>query len=71
MANRSAPSIAATTKQPRLASVAALLRDLDLNPVDAGPLASARYIEPAGMLIVQLAYNMGLGPNIGTKFLRG
>ena len=53
------------------ASVASLLRDLDLDPVDAGPLTSARYIEPAGMLNVQLAYNMGLGPNVGTKLLRG
>jgi 8-hydroxy-5-deazaflavin:NADPH oxidoreductase len=51
-------------------SVAALLRDLDLEPIDAGPLTSARYIEPAGMLSVQLAYNMGLGPNIGMKLLR-
>lgn len=53
------------------ASVASLLRDLDLDPVDAGPLTSARYIEPAGMLNVQLAYNMGLGPNVGAKLLRG
>jgi predicted dinucleotide-binding enzyme len=40
---------------PAKASVAALLRDLDLEPVDAGPLRCARYIEPAGMLVVQLA----------------
>jgi predicted dinucleotide-binding enzyme len=53
------------------AAVAALLRDLDLEPVDAGPLRSARYIEPAGMLAVQLAYGMGLGPHIGMKLLRG
>jgi predicted dinucleotide-binding enzyme len=53
------------------AIVANLLTDLDLDPVDAGPLNSARYIEPAGMLAVQLAYGMGLGPNIGMKLLRG
>jgi len=53
------------------AAVAALLRDLDLEPVDAGPLSSARYIEPAGMLQVQLAYGMRLGPQIGVKLLRG
>jgi predicted dinucleotide-binding enzyme len=53
------------------ASVAKLLADLDLDPVDAGPLTSARYIEPAGMLVVQVAYGMGLGPNIGMKLLRG
>ncbi|MGB6176221.1 MAG: NAD(P)-binding domain-containing protein [Methylocella sp.] len=53
------------------ASVASLLRDLDLDPVDAGPLTSARYIEPAGMLCVQLAYGMGLGAKLGMKLLRG
>jgi predicted dinucleotide-binding enzyme len=52
-------------------SVARLLEDLDLDPVDAGPLTSARYIEPAGMLMVQLAYGMGMGTNLGTRLLRG
>ena len=52
------------------ASVASLLRDLDLDPVDAGPLTSARYIEPAGMLCVQLAYGMGMGTMLGMKLLR-
>ena len=52
-------------------TVASLLRDLDLEPVDAGPLTSARFIEPAGMLNVQLAYGMGLGPFVGMKVLRG
>jgi len=51
-------------------TVADLLRDLDLEPVDADPLASARYIEPAGMLTVQLAYGMRLGPYVGMKLLR-
>lgn len=51
--------------------VAGLLADLDLEAVDAGPLTSARYIEPAGMLNVQLAYGMGHGPFLATKVLRG
>lgn len=51
--------------------VATLLRDLDLEPIDAGPLTAARYIEPAGMLNVQLSYGMGLGPFVGMKLLRG
>jgi 8-hydroxy-5-deazaflavin:NADPH oxidoreductase len=50
--------------------VARLICDLDLEPVDAGPLTSARYIEPAGMLAVQLAYGMGLGTQIGMRLLR-
>jgi hypothetical protein len=46
-------------------------RDLDLEPGDAGPLTSARYIEPAGMLAVLLAYRMGLGAYVAMKLLRG
>jgi predicted dinucleotide-binding enzyme len=53
------------------AKVAGLLADLDLEPVDAGPLTSARFIEPAGMLMVQLAYGMGMGPFIATRLLIG
>jgi hypothetical protein len=33
-------------------------------------LATARFIEPAGLSTVQLANSMGLGPNIGMKKLR-
>lgn len=36
-----------------------LLRELGVDPVDAGALSSARYIEPAGMLLVQMAYGHG------------
>jgi len=53
------------------ATVASLLRDLDLDPVDAGPLTSARCIEPAGMLCVQLAYGMGMGTKLVMKLLGG
>jgi predicted dinucleotide-binding enzyme len=53
------------------AVVAGLLAALDLEPVDAGPLRRARFIEPAGMLIVPLGYGMGMGPNIATRLLRG
>jgi predicted dinucleotide-binding enzyme len=36
--------------------VAGLVRDIGAEPVDAGPLASARLVEPAMMLLVRLAY---------------
>jgi hypothetical protein len=52
-----------------LVSYYVYLRDLYLDPVDAGPLTSARYIEPAGMLCVQLAYGMGMGAKLGMKLL--
>jgi predicted dinucleotide-binding enzyme len=42
--------------------VARLVEEIGGHPVDAGPLKVARYVEPAGMLLVQLAYVQGLGP---------
>jgi predicted dinucleotide-binding enzyme len=37
-------------------TVAGLVRDLGAHPRDAGPLTAARYVEPAMMLLVSLAY---------------
>jgi 8-hydroxy-5-deazaflavin:NADPH oxidoreductase len=37
-------------------TVAGLVRDLGGHPVDAGPLTAARYVEPAMMLLISLAY---------------
>ena len=39
-------------------------------PVPYGALDHASF-EPAGMLCVQIAYGMALGPNIGMRLLRG
>ncbi len=38
--------------------------------VDAGPLASARLLEPLAMLCISLAYRQDLGPNIAFRLLR-
>jgi len=35
---------------------AQLARDVGFNPVDAGPLRTARYAEPFALLVAQLAY---------------
>jgi predicted dinucleotide-binding enzyme len=51
------------------AVVAALVSDIDAEPIDAGPLALARYAEPAAMLLVQLAYAHGFGTRIGLSLL--
>lgn len=45
-----------------------LIEDLGAMPVDAGPLTSARYIEPAMMLLVSLAY-AGEPRDIGLRLL--
>jgi predicted dinucleotide-binding enzyme len=50
--------------------VATLLADVQADPVDAGPLQLARYTEPLGMLLVQLAYTQGFGAMIGAHLLR-
>jgi predicted dinucleotide-binding enzyme len=52
------------------AVVQGLLSDLDMAPVDSGPLRNARYLEPAGFLMVQLAYALGYGVRIGLGLLR-
>jgi predicted dinucleotide-binding enzyme len=50
--------------------VQGLLVELDTAPIDAGPLRNARYTEPAGFLMVQLAYALGYGTTLGLSLLR-
>jgi predicted dinucleotide-binding enzyme len=52
------------------AAVQTLLTQLDMAPYDAGQLRNARYTEPAGFLMVQLAYALGYGANIGLSLLK-
>jgi len=47
-----------------------LLADIPASGVDAGPLSLARYTEPLGMLLVQLAYVQGIGARIGATLIR-
>jgi 8-hydroxy-5-deazaflavin:NADPH oxidoreductase len=47
-----------------------LLAETGVEVVDAGPLSSARYVEPAMFLLVQLAYAQGMGGKIAFKLLR-
>ena len=43
--------------------VESILRALRLEPVDAGPLKSARYLEPMSQVLVQLVRQQGHAPN--------
>ena len=45
-----------------------LVRDLGAHPVDAGPLRSARLVEPALMLLVTIAYS-GVPRDVGLRLL--
>jgi len=47
---------------------ARLIRDVGFDPVDAGPLRIARYTEPFGLLMGELAYEGGEGPDLGYRF---
>jgi len=50
--------------------VAGLARELGFDVVDAGPLASARYTEPMGLLWAALAYDGGYGEDVAFRVLR-
>ncbi len=52
------------------AVVSGLIRETGLEPIDAGPLTSARYIEPMAMLIIQLGFAKGMGTNMAFALLR-
>ena len=52
------------------AVAAGLIRDVGFEPVDAGPLRVARYIEPFTLLIARLAYEGDSGPELAYRFER-
>ncbi|MEM6629824.1 MAG: NADPH-dependent F420 reductase [Bacteroidota bacterium] len=47
-----------------------IILDLDLDPVDCGPLDSARLLEPLATLIIRIGVNMGQGREIAWKLLK-
>ena len=51
-------------------TVARLIRETGFEPIDAGPLRSARYLEPLAMLMIQLGYGQGMGTNIALSLIR-
>jgi 8-hydroxy-5-deazaflavin:NADPH oxidoreductase len=65
------PEVVYCGDDPGAKQVAAdLIRDTEFEPVDAGPLRVARWVEPFALLVAQLAYEMELGPEVGYRFLR-
>jgi predicted dinucleotide-binding enzyme len=49
-------------------TAARLIRDARFEPLDAGPLRMARYIEPFTLLVAQLAYEGSEGPELAYRF---
>ncbi|HXJ20753.1 MAG TPA: NAD(P)-binding domain-containing protein [Polyangia bacterium] len=65
------PSLAYCGDDPAAKQVAgSLIRDVGFDPVDAGPLRIARYTEPFALLVAQLAYETGAGPEVAYRFVR-
>lgn len=65
------PSLLYCGDDARAKRIAAqLIRDVGFDPVDAGPLRSARYTEPFTLLVAQLAYGRGRNPALAYRFER-
>jgi predicted dinucleotide-binding enzyme len=65
------PSLAYCGDDARAKHVAArLIRDVGFDPVDAGPLRTARYMEPYALLVARLAYEGKGGPEVAYRFER-
>jgi len=50
-------------------TVKGLAAEIGLEPVDAGPLKNARYLEPLGFLNIQFGYALGRGTEIAPQLL--
>ena len=65
------PSLVYCGDDQRAKRVAAgLIRDAGFDPVDSGPLRIARYTEPFGLLVGELAYGGNGGPELAYRFER-
>jgi predicted dinucleotide-binding enzyme len=51
-------------------TVAKLTKDIGFEPIDCGPLISARYLEAMAIMIINLAYSYGMGNKIGYKLVK-
>jgi predicted dinucleotide-binding enzyme len=51
-------------------TAATLIRAVGFEPVDAGPLRIARYMEPFSLLMAELAYETEQGPELAYRFER-
>jgi len=49
--------------------VEALIREIGFEPLDTGPLKNARFMEPVGLMMIQLRYGLGRGARIAPRFV--
>ena len=70
-ARHNRPGLVYCGDAPAAKTIAAtLIRDIGFDPVDAGPLRIARYMEPFGLLVARLAYEGTGGPELAYRFER-
>ena len=70
-ARHNRPGLVYCGDAPAAKTIAAtLIRDIGFDPVDAGPLRIARYMEPFGLLVARLAYEGTGGPELAYRFQR-
>ncbi len=50
--------------------IMALGEEIGFEPIDAGPLRAARYLEPMGVQLIKLGYENKMGPSIGYRLVR-
>ena len=50
--------------------VSQLVKDIGYEPVDCGALSAARWVEPLGMLNINLGYMQKIGTNIAFRLMR-
>lgn len=51
-------------------TAARLIQDAGFEPVDAGVLKNARYLEPMAQLNIQIAYGLGGGTDVAFRYMR-
>lgn len=60
----------ASDDQEAKQTIMQLGRDIGFDVVDAGQLKAARYLEPMAMLLMGLAFGLGMGTDIGYKLVK-
>ena len=66
---RKVPAFIASDDEAAKAVVVGIASDAGYDPVDAGPLKNARYIEPLAYLNIQFGYMLGQGTQIAPAWL--
>lgn len=64
LAGRAAPTFIASDDAEAKKVISGIAADMGFDPVDAGPLSNARYIEPLAYLNIQFGYMLGHGTKV-------